>query len=167
MADLTSEAIEKIQELSNNSNGKDRLIQIGGRDYTFNNYGEPKLVIPQNQSRDRVSISTLSGVVELIKNMNERKDNQLFIQVLSPTEVQVFGSIDEYGRRERLISAIAMIPSFDFDEYYIAEELNIALQARFAKTDDRDLILQVIGNLKEEKVHSSNDDGVSQSVQVM
>lgn len=165
MEDLTRDAIEKIQEMADKANSKNRVVQFGGRDYTFNNYGEPKLIIPQNQSKERVGVSTLSGIVELIKNMDERKDDKLFIQVLSPTKVKVFGSIDEYGRREGLINAEAMIPSFNFDEYYDAESLNIALQSRFVKTDDRDVILQVIGNLKEEQVHSSSDDGVSQTVQ--
>lgn len=166
MDNLTRDAIEKIQEMANKANSKDRMVQIGGRDYAFDDYGEPKLIVPQNQSKNRVSILTLSGVVELIKNMDERKENKLFIQVLSPTKVQVFGAIDEYGRREGLINAEAMIPSFDFDEYYDAESLNIALQAKFVQTNDRDIILQVIGNLKEEQVHSSSDDGVSQSVSV-
>lgn len=166
MADLTSEAIEKIQEMAEKANSKDRLVQINDQTYTFDNYGEPKLVIPQNQSKNRVSVSTLSGIVGMIKNMDERKDSKLFIQVLSPTKVQVFGALDVFGRREGLINAEAMIPSFDFDEYYDAESLNIALQARFVQTPDRDVILKVIGNLKEQTVHSSEDDGVSQSVQI-
>lgn len=166
MENLTSETIEKIQELVNAANSGDRLVQIQGRNYTFNDYGEPKPVIPQNQSKDSVQISTLSGIIELIKNMNERKDKQLFVQVISPTRVQVFGAIDEYGRREKLIDSKAMIPDFGFNQYYEAETLNIALQSRFAETEDRELILKVIGNLKEQQVHQSSDDGVSQSVQI-
>lgn len=166
MADLTSEAIEKIQELANRANSKERLVQIDGHNYVFNDYGQPQLVIPENQSKDQIKVSTLSGLIELIKNMNERKNSHLFVQIVSPSKVKVFGSLDEYGRREELIISEAIIPSFNFDSYYDVESLNIALQARFVATHDRDLILKVIGNLKEEQIHSATDDGVSQSVQV-
>src|SRR5690606_26037278 len=38
------------------------------------------------------------------------------------------------------------------------------LQSAFVKNDDRDVILKVVGNVKEEDVKTYGDDGVSQSV---
>jgi len=166
MADLTRESIEKIQEMANESVGDKRIVQIHGENYRIDNDGDVRLIIPQTNSCDEVGLSTLSGLVELLKNMKERSTNELFVQVVSPEHVEVFGALDKYGRREDLANVCAMIPSFNFDEYYDAETLNIALQSRFVQTTDRDLILKVIGNLKEEQVHSATDDGVSQSVQV-
>lgn len=163
---MTKESIEKIQELSNQAAGDKRIIRLDDRNYQVDNNGNVNLIIPENLSKRTVNLSTLSGLVELVKNMGERNDSKLFIQVLSPTEVKVFGAIDEYGRRENLIITNAMIPRFNFDDYYDAESLNIALQSRFVTTNDREIILQVIGNLKEEAVHTSSDDGVSQSVQI-
>jgi len=166
MADLTRESIEKIQEMANESVGDKRIVQVHGEDYQVDNDGDIKLIIPETNSREEVELSTLSGLVELLKNMNERSTNKLFVQVVSPEHVEVFGALDKYGLREDLADVRAMIPSFNFDQYYDAETLNIALQSRFVQTTDRDLILKVIGNLKEEQVHSAADDGVSQSVQV-
>jgi len=166
MADLTRESIEKIQEMANESVGDKRIVQVHGEDYQVDNDGDVRLIIPETNSREEVELSTLSGLVELIKNMKERSTNKLFVQVNSPKQVKVFGALDKYGRREDLVDVRAMIPGFNFDQYYDAETLNIALQSRFVQTTDRDLILKVIGNLKEEQVHSATDDGVSQSVQV-
>lgn len=164
--DMTSEAIEKIKELSTESLGEKRVINLMGENYQIDNNGDLSLIKPETNSRTEVKLSTLSGLVELIKNTKERSDSKLFVQVVSPTHVEVIGALDKYGRREDLVTTKANIPDFYFGHYYDAEELNIALQARFVQTDDRDVVLKVIGSLKEENVHSSEDDGVSQSVNI-
>ena len=164
--DMTSEAIEKIKELATESLGEKRVIKVHDEDYQIDNNGDLSLIRPETNSRQTVKLSTLSGLVELIKNSQERRDSKLFVQVVSPKHVEVIGALDKYGRRESLITTKANVPDFYFDHYYDVEELNIALQSRFVQTDDRDVVLKVIGNLKEENVHSSEDDGVSQSVNI-
>ncbi|WP_338232850.1 hypothetical protein [Companilactobacillus muriivasis] len=166
MADLTREAIEKIQEMADQSVGDKRIIQVHGENYQVDNFGKVNLIIPETNSREEARLSTLSGLVEPLKNMRERSTNKLFVQVVSPKHVEVFGALDKYGHRKELVDVEAMIPEFSFDECYEVETLNIALQARFVQTPDRDLILKVIGNLREEQVHSATDDGVNQSVKV-
>ena len=47
-----------------------------------------------------------------------------------------------------------MIPSFDFDRWYDSESFNIKLQSTFVKNDDRDIMLKVVGNIKEEAVNT-------------
>ncbi|HFK2719142.1 TPA: hypothetical protein ACG1DY_004991, partial [Escherichia coli] len=44
------------------------------------------------------------------------------------------------------------------------ETFNIKLQSGFVKNEDRDIVLKVVGNIKEEDVKTYGDDGISQSV---
>src|SRR5699024_5213817 len=53
--------------------------------------------------------------------------------------------------------------------YHDMEQLIIALQSKFtriAKGDDRDLILKVVGNVKEENIRNTGDDGMTQAVTI-
>ncbi|GEO64449.1 hypothetical protein [Companilactobacillus nantensis] len=98
--------------------------------------------------------------------MDERKAQRLFIRVESPTQVNVFTALDSYGRREWLAKSDASTPDTVFGYFIDAEQMNIMLQSQFVQTNDRNIILKVIGNLKEENVRKASDDGVSQSVTV-
>ena len=44
------------------------------------------------------------------------------------------------------------------------EDFNVALQSIFVKNPDREILLKVVGNLKEDNVKTTGDDGVSQAV---
>src|SRR5699024_10485850 len=128
--------------------------------------GDLELIVPKNLSKSDIGLRTLTGLVDLVKNIDERKNQKLFVRIESPKEVNVFTALDPYGRREWLASANASTPDTTFEYFMDAEEMNIMLQSQFVQTKDRDLILQVIGNLKEENVRKASDDGVSQSVTV-
>ncbi|WP_420841227.1 hypothetical protein [Evansella clarkii] len=67
-------------------------------------------------------------------------------------------------KRNKWVKAEAWIPEFRFDRFYDAETFNIKLQSTFVKNEDRDIMLKVVGNIKEENVASVGDDGTSQSV---
>ncbi|MED2748846.1 hypothetical protein P4307_32370, partial [Brevibacillus porteri] len=51
-----------------------------------------------------------------------------------------------------------------FERYHDVENFNISLQSAFVPNSDRDLMLKLVGNVKEEAVNTIGDDGVSQSV---
>lgn len=70
------------------------------------------------------------------------------------------------GERELIVEANAITPRFYYDRFLNMEELNISLQSKFTETEGRDILLTVIGNLKEENVRATGDDGVSQAVTV-
>jgi len=162
---MTTETIEKIQELSLEAAGE-KVQMVDGRNYFIDGNGNLQLIIPDNLSSRDISLRTLTGLVTLVKNMNEREKQKLFIRVESPDQVNVFTALDSYGRREGLISVNASTPDTTFGYFMDAEEMNVMLQSQFVQTADRDLILQVIGNLKEENVRKASDDGVSQSVTI-
>ncbi|MQS52148.1 hypothetical protein [Companilactobacillus mishanensis] len=154
-----------IYEKSVEAAGK-KIIEKDGITFFVDRDGDVREWLPENISVKRVQISTLTGVVDLIKNMDERNNEKLFIQINGANRVNVFGAIDQYGRRESLIESIAQLPSIDLDTFQDQENMNIMLQSQFVENDDRALLLKVIGNLKEENVTTASDDGISQAVQI-
>lgn len=59
-----------------------------------------------------------------------------------------------------------MIPEIRYSSFLDQEQMNISLQSQFEETKDRNILLKVIGNLKEEAVRNASDDGVSQAVTI-
>lgn len=125
--------------------------------------------IKQNisRSRDGLLISTLTGLVDYIKANRERKNAQFFLHVKDARTVILKGLLDSEGLREEIIDVQAIIPEFYYGQFLDAEELIISLQSKFVPTtDDRELLLKVIGNVKEENVRSTGDNGFSQAVTI-
>lgn len=119
-------------------------------------------LVPESTATS-IHVRSLSGLVEYLQSDFDTED-PLMIHVISPTEVVVFDTLNRDFNRNELIKATAMIPSISFDRWYEAEDFNIKLQSVFVKNDDRDVMLKVVGNIKEEAVNTVGDDGVSQSV---
>ncbi|WP_318766743.1 hypothetical protein [Lactiplantibacillus carotarum] len=124
------------------------------------------------QADDVITTSTLSSIVTYIKSgMDARK--HVLIHVVSPTEVKLIGDLDEYGEREELMVAEPTNDDIRWGRYYDRESMNILLQSSFKSTsdgtttDDRDAIIQFIGNLVQDNnsVHVQ-DDGVTQSANI-
>ncbi|MBU9711086.1 hypothetical protein [Evansella tamaricis] len=150
---MIKEALQYIVGL-----GKAELHSINGQ-----SYADKKLYLNENPTSNAIRINSLSGLVEYIQS--EYDSNwRLMVHVVSPTEVVCFDALNEDKKRNEYIVANAMLPSFSFDRFYDTEDFNIKLQSCFVKNEDRDVMLQVVGNIKEEMVKTVGDDGVSQAV---
>lgn len=113
-----------------------------------------------------LNVRSLSGLVEYLKSdFDVDQFAKRMIQVVGPTEVEVYSSFNGNYNRNHYLTASALLPSFTFDRWYDSEDFNIKLQSAFVKNEDRDIMLKVVGNIKEENVRQIGDDGVSQSVQ--
>lgn len=128
-------------------------------------FSTQKLHLIEEDRPRALEVRSLTGLVEYLQS---EFDGDIYpkrmIHVVSPTEVVVFSSFNRDYNRNYYIKADAMLPSFTFDRFYNAEDFNIKLQSAFVKNEDRDIMLQVVGNIKEEAVKTFGDDGVSQSV---
>lgn len=162
---MTTEAIKTIQETAVIA-ADNKIIENNGQFYAVNGHGDVDLILPKNLAEDTVQLNTLDGFIDFIKSINERKDQQLYVHVKSAKKVSVFTHLDAYGRREYLATATAVLPDIPINEFIDVEMANILFQSQFVNTKDRQLILKVIGNLKEESVHQANDVGVSQAVSI-
>lgn len=71
----------------------------------------------------------------------------------------------EFGRRRTLAKATPPeVDAFEFGHYYQPDEFVIKLHANFQETEDRDYVLQIASNITAERVTTSQDDGISQTV---
>jgi hypothetical protein len=77
----------------------------------------------------------------------------------------LFGRAEQ--RREYLratANAVLADAGFSYGIFYGCEEFNIKIQSVFVPNDDRDRVLRLVGNIKEENVRQASDDGVTQTV---
>lgn len=142
------------------------IVGLGNTEVHYENgqaFSTNKLHVIENPVAAQITIHSLSGLVEYLKSKFDG-DDKLMVQVESPTKVSVFAQLNNDRNREYLINAKAMLPRFDFDNWYDPETINIKLQSAFVKNDDRDVLLKVLGNIREEDVRTFGDDGVSQAV---
>ncbi|MDQ0412696.1 hypothetical protein [Mesobacillus stamsii] len=142
------------------------LINLGNVEVKYENeqvYSTQPLHLLKEPIAKPLEVRSLSGVVEYLKSKFD-VNQQLMVHVNSPTEVVAFGALNANENRNQFIQANALIPSFSFDRWYDAEEFNIKLQSTFVRNEDRDIMLKVVGNIKEENVKTVGDDGVSQAV---
>lgn len=150
---LNKEALEYIVGL-----GTTDIYEENGQ-----NYSTTPLYLLEEPRAAKIEVHSLSGIVEYVKSKFDG-ETDLMVHVESPTEVTVFSQLNNNRNREYLIKATAMLPSFRYENWYDPETFNIKLQSGFVKNQDRDIVLKVVGNIKEEEVKTFGDNGVSQSV---
>lgn len=110
-------------------------------------------------------------LVDFIKKSTEDfKDGQYIVQVVSPTKVILFSSLDADRQRETLAVVKAEIPEFSFGQFIGNEEFVIGVQSKFlnddAEANDKPIILQFAGNVKAGTVAEYGDTGVGQKAAI-
>lgn len=164
--DLTKEAIKFMTEMETKPH--ERIVEMeDGRLFSVNTAGNVEEIFPRVFNADEpLVINTLSGFVKYVQSNLDRRDKSLIVHVKNENTVYLKGLIAEDGSREELAIAKAIIPKFDFNYFMDTEEFNIALQSKFVPNEDREILLQVVGNVSEENVKNTGDDGVSQAVTI-
>ncbi|KGE18473.1 hypothetical protein [Paenibacillus wynnii] len=117
----------------------------------------------QEATPSPLKVRNLSGIVDYIKNDYDGQP-PVMIHIESPTEVKVMSSFNRDMNRNILVQAEALLPTIPFKQFINVEEFNILLQSCFVPNDDRATMLRIVGNIKEEQVRSTGDDGISQAV---
>lgn len=161
---IPSDAVKAIQESVNTF-----ALPVDEGEFTNRQvFLPPKEYLPA-----ALAINTLSGVVEYVKNGVDRTNEAIvdgwMIHVVDPETVTVISGL--FGRAEQrreYLSATAQAvlsgADFDYGTFYNCEDFNIKLQSVFVENDDRERVLRLVGNIKEENVRTTGDDGVTQSV---
>lgn len=142
------------------------LVKLGNLEVRYENgqvLSNQKLHVIESPLAESLEVRSLSGLVDYLKSGFDIVDT-VVVHVKSPTEVVVFDSLNDDMNRNYYIKANAMIPDFPFGRWLDSENFIIKLQSCFVKNNDRDIMLKVVGNIKEENVNTFGDDGVSQSV---
>ncbi|EOI57459.1 hypothetical protein [Enterococcus gilvus] len=164
--DLTKDAIKFMTEMETKPH--ERLVEMeDDRLFAVNTAGNVEEIYPKVfNAEEPLMLNTLSGFVKYVQSNLDRQDESLIIHVKNESAVYLKGLIAGDGSREKLAVAQAIIPKFDFNYFMDTEEFNIALQSKFVLNSDRQILLQVIGNISEENVKKTGDDGVSQAVTI-
>lgn len=164
--DLTKEALCYISE--NAIRPQDRILEMPANEsaVVIDDNGNAKRLDPQVYlAKEPIEISTLSGLVDYIKS-NLDISSPKILQISDEQKILLKGQLEVNGERELLAMAIAIIPRFNFNTPIDVEQFNIALQSKFVENSDRDILLKVIGNLTEDSIRTTGDDGVSQAVTI-
>lgn len=108
-----------------------------------------------------ILVDFLESVVTFCKGKED-----LSINVSGPDHVNVIDSgVDEFGRRSGWLSALPSLPDYNFKHYMDISEAIIMLRTLFANSDQVNLLIATIGKITNSKIVTSEDDGISQSVQ--
>ncbi len=155
---MIKEAIEYIVKLANT-----RLEEANGQQYST----QPLHLVSEPRVKS-LTLNSLSGLVDYLKSGFDKfgfdSIDQRLIHVSSPTEVYVYSHFNRDMERNIFIQTKALIPQIRYGYFYDVEEFNIAMQSMFVVNPDKEMVLKVIGNIKDENVTTFGDDGVSQQV---
>lgn len=158
--------------IEKNIKPNDRLVEFtdvdnNGRQFFIDDRGHATEIEDiSNLSAHTLEVKTLTSLVDYIKSDEKRPITKSYLHVVDEEAVSLFSGLDSKGYRERLITTSAIVPNFEYEYFHDAEELIIALQSTFTNTEDREVLLKVIGNVKEDNVRTTGDTGISQAVTI-
>lgn len=154
---MLKQALEYIVDL------KDPFVRVfNGHTYT----DKPLIRVPERLYAESIQTNTLTGLCDYIKSSVDDMDAKMLLHVVSPAEVRLLSALDAERGRECLMEAHALLPEFPFGRFIGHEEFYIALQSKFIKNDDRDLMIKFAGTVEDGTVTQYGDDGVTQKATV-
>lgn len=139
-----------------------KVVEINGRTYCnkeLKRYDEQEMA-------SRINASTLTAMVDYIKNCSKELRDSMIIHVKSPTDVLLYSGLNAERKREYLFESEASVPSFRYDNWYDQERFLIELQANFEVTPDLVTIQKVSGNVEAKTTANYGDDGISQKTTI-
>lgn len=164
---MSKEAIQYLMEQG--IDPKSRMItDKNGQQYVVDNDGVPHHITPKvYNAQERLDVHTLSGLVDYIESGVDRDSTErLILEIYNERHVNLYSLLKADGSRSELATANAIVPDFNYGRFMDMEEFNIALQSKFKSNHDREILLQVVGNVADENVGQASDDGVSQSMTI-
>lgn len=128
---------------------------------------DPSAIVEKGPQAGTLQVNTLAAIRDyLAANRDGLALEKIVVHVVSPRIVKILGPLDPRTRaREVFVEATCKDLADGFvGTLHQHEPFIIGLLTRFVGTAERAEVLKVIGTIKEQKVMSSNDDGISQEV---
>ena len=118
-----------------------------------------------------LEVNSLTAVVDYLKGLKNEKwaeeDAPIIVHIEDEKTVRLKDTADATeGKRDILLKATAEVPGFIYGEFYRSETFIVSLMSKFLDTPDKAVILQVVGNLRDEAIQTLADDGCSQTVTI-
>ena len=155
---MIKDAIKYVVEL-----GHKREVNIDG--VTYSNRDLRVVDMPRPAS---LKLNTLTGLIDYIKSSFDYDyTDDCMVHVVSPTRVDFISNIHGNDvKRNRIVIVEPLLPDIDFGRFLNTESFNVMLQSCFVKNEDRDLLLKFTGNIQENTNRKTQDDGVTQVVEM-
>jgi hypothetical protein len=135
--------------------------QIHGREYS-----DKKLFLVPEPMATPLHVSTLSGLVDYAnQGVDNLQGDEAIVFIQDEKTVELLTSLDAARQRETLIVANfddAFSP--ETDDWLGPEAFIIQLMTRYAPSQDRDDLVDLVSNVTFEDTKEIRDDGVSQSL---
>ena len=164
---MDNETLKLLQELIRQASDKKIITDAQGVEYAVDDDGDV-CKLDERIVNNPLCLSQLTSLVDWLTSEAGKLSSQegLLINVISPTTIGVFGPLDKQGRRPQYVDVRAIVPNIHYGYFMNQEDMVINLQANFEDSKDRDVVMQVVSNLKDEEVHQQTDDGVTQTVTI-
>lgn len=146
----------------------ERLVELdNGRLFSVNQEGDVREVFETVfTAKESILLNTLSGFIDYVIANLDRTDEPLIVQVKDEKNVRLLGLLQKDGSREILAKSSPIVPDFRYGLFMDSEEFIINFQSKFIENEDRNILLQVMGNVVEENVKNTGDDGISQAISI-
>ena len=143
-----------------------QVLQIDGHTYTAFRGSLSRVKPVPEEAPDVFKAFSLSGLVDFIKTDVDGifKDPSVrhTVHVIDPKHVEVISPMRGfYKSRDVVAKCEALTPRINFGTFMGVEEFQIMVQAMFAETVNRALVLQLSGSLRKEQSTQTADDGVA------
>lgn len=155
------EAIKYIAELAVEAKAPE-VIEINGKTYCTKSLTR----YDRENKAEPISATTLSSMVDYIKESREELRDRMIIQVMSPTEVLLYSGLLPERDRETLFEVHALLPRFDFGSEYEQEAFLVSMQSCFMPSEERDVVTFTASNIVNTQQATYSDDGVTQQAVV-
>ena len=113
-----------------------------------------------------IKVSGLPGLVTMVKSeAGKLSVDPLFVEIVDPRNVRVFGALDEDMDRDIWYSTEADVPGFK-NGYRPYEEFVIELRSRFVENEGSLYLLNLLSKMDISERSTSEDNGITQQVTV-
>ena len=157
--------LSQFEQLVNDANANMRFTGLNGRQYLLDHDGDAAL-LNEPIIEHPLRLNQLTSLIEWLNSESQEIYDSVKIHVVSPTKVELVGELNGHGQRPCFAEVHAVVDELDLETYLDQESMIVMLQSQFEENDDRDIVLKVVSNLRDESIHQQTDDGVSQSVQI-
>lgn len=153
------EFIEKIESLADAA----RTVRVGDDTYSA------KQLVPVMYEPEActLKVNTLSALCAFYNaGMADEPQEELFVNIVSPTEVVLFGGLrGRARRRSAFVVAETSIHEFSFGQFMPQEQFAISFRSLVSPKngDDSDYVLSYIGRLRGGTTVEVADDGITQT----
>ena len=158
---MIKEALTYIAGLATQAE-KPEILDINGKTYCNRNLTR----YDKEPMADPIKATTLTSLVDYIKESREELRDRMIIQVVDATTVKLYSGLTKEREREELFVAVALLPRFDYGTEYNQESFLVSLQSCFTGDGDRESVAVLASNITNMQQQTFSDDGISQQATI-